>query len=154
MIDVRPPRTSLAAPIEKTLDSKTLELLALASFRSIFGQGVVVPLRKEGMMDMDLVIRDSNVLLNMNSIQAHAPELLIWRFTFAYQGKPVVEYGRGIKNDMKLHFPQLLFLLVSMWRDKRRQNQARLRADRKRDREMAATALAPPTAGAGTGRSP
>jgi hypothetical protein len=135
------------APIVKTLDSKTIELLALAGFRSVFGEGVRVPLRREGMMDMDLVVRDSNVLLNLNSVQMHVPELVIWRFTFAYQGKPVVEYGRGVKNDMKIHFPQLLFLLVAMWRDKRKKNRATARGEVVRDREMVTMSMSDPNAG-------
>ncbi|HXQ79571.1 MAG TPA: hypothetical protein VN819_05110, partial [Thermoplasmata archaeon] len=109
----------------KTLDTKTIEVLALSVFRTMFADGLRLPLKVEGMMDMDVVIRDSNVILNLNEVHVNVPELLIWRITFAYQGKPVIEYGRGIKNDTKIHIPQLCFLLVAMWREKRRQLKAK-----------------------------
>jgi hypothetical protein len=119
--------------VGKRLDSQTVEVLALTVFRAIFGHGVRVPLKMKGVMDMDLVVKDGNVLLNMNQMQLEGPELKVWRFTFAYHDKPVVEYGRGIKNDMKIHFPQLTFLLLTMWRDHRRNYKLRLREARARE---------------------
>jgi hypothetical protein len=129
------------------MDTKTLEVLALSAFRTIFGRGLHVPLKMEGVMDMDLVVRDDNVILNLNEVQLRVPELLIWRFIFAYQGKPVVEYGRGIKNDMKIHIPQLCFLLVAIWRDKRKKIKARAAADAARDREMVTLSMTDPKTG-------
>jgi hypothetical protein len=90
----------------------------------------------QGLMDMDLVVKDNNVLLNLNQVQAAVPQLSIWRVTFAYHGKPVVEYGRGIKNDVKFHYPQLCFLLLAIWRERRRKNQAVARGETARDRDM------------------
>jgi hypothetical protein len=132
------PPMDARSPTNKTLDTKTIEVLALSVFRSIFGRAVRVPIKVPGMMDMDLVVRDNNVILNLNKIEVHAPELLIWRVVFAYQGKPVVEYGRGIPNDMKIHLPQLCFLYLAIWRDKRKLLKARAAANALRDREMIA----------------
>jgi hypothetical protein len=123
-----PPSKGSVVPGEG-LDVKTVELLALSVFRTIFGHGVRVPLKVEGVMDMDLIVRDTNVILNLNQIQMHGPELSVWRLVFAYQGKPVVEYGRGIKNDMRIHIPQLCFLLLAIWRDKRKIVKAKAAAD-------------------------
>jgi hypothetical protein len=119
----------ISTPFEKTLDTKTVEVLALSVFRTLFRDGLHLPLKKEGLMDMDLVVKDNNVLLNMNTFQSEVPELSIWRITFAYRDKPVVEYGRGIKNDMKIHLPQLFVLLIAIWREKRKKLRARARGE-------------------------
>jgi len=131
----------------KTLDTKTVEVLALAVFRTLFRDGIHVPLKMNGTMDMDLVVKDNNVLLNMNQVHTSVPELSIWRITFAYRGKPVVEYGRGIKNDMKVHIPQLCFLMLAAWREKRKNNQARARGDRTRERELVTMSVTEPNTG-------
>ncbi|MGA3022296.1 MAG: hypothetical protein ABSE66_05770 [Thermoplasmata archaeon] len=136
-----------AVRFEKTLDTKTVEVLALAVFRTLFRDGIHVPLKMNGTMDMDLVVKDNNVLLNMNQVHTSVPELSIWRITFAYRGKPVVEYGRGIKNDMKVHIPQLCFLMLAAWREKRKNNQARARGDRTRERELVTMSVTEPNTG-------
>jgi hypothetical protein len=136
MIELQDPRPETFAPFERTLDSKTVEVLALAVFRTLFRDGVHVPLQMKGMMDMDLVVKDNNVLLNLNQVHAEVPQLSIWRITFAYRGKPVVEYGRGVKNDMKIHLPQLCFLFLAIWRERRRKSKARARGEAARDQEL------------------
>lgn len=129
MTGVKIDRSELGEIAGQLLDMKKLEVLARTVFRAIFGKGVRVPLKLAGVMDMDLVIQDTNVIVNLNKLQMQAPEFLIWRFIFAYQGKPVLEYGRGIRNDLKIHLPQLFFLLFTLWRDRRRKIRARARAD-------------------------
>jgi hypothetical protein len=109
---------------------KAVEMLASGVFQAIFRDGVRVPLKMKGLMDLDLVIKDNNILINMNQVQGEVPELSVWRITFAYRGKPVMEYGRGIKNDIKIHFPQAIFLLLAVWREKRKKNRARGVANR------------------------
>jgi len=135
------------APVERTLDSKTVEVLALAVFRTLFKDGIHVPLQMKGLMDMDLVVKDNNVLLNMNHVQAEVPQLSIWRVTFAYRGKPVVEYGRGIKNDMKIYYPQLFFLFLAIWQERRRKSKARARGEAARDRELVTMSMTAPSPG-------
>jgi hypothetical protein len=141
------PASQPVVPLDKTLDTKTVEVLALALFRTMFRQGIRVPLKVPDLMDMDLVVRDNNILLNMNKVQIDPPQLLIWHLTFAYQGKPVVEYGRGIKNGMKLHYPQLIFLLMAMWRDKRRKIRENARGAAARTRELVRVSVTDPRTG-------
>jgi hypothetical protein len=136
MMERQTPRPDPVGPVQRTLDSKTVEVLALAVFRTLFKDGVHVPLQMEGLMDMDLVVKDNNVLLNLNKVQAQVPQLSIWRVTFAYHGKPVVEYGRGIKNDMKVYYPQLCFLFLAIWQERRRKSKAKARGEAALDREM------------------
>jgi hypothetical protein len=131
----------------KPLDTKTIEVLALAAFRSVFGQGVRVPLKMPGVIDMDLAIRDSNVILNMNHVQLDVPDLVLWRFTFAYQGKPVVEYGRGLKNGMKIHLVQLVKLLLTMWRTRGDKIKARAVAEKAMHRDMLSKPISEPATG-------
>jgi hypothetical protein len=128
----------------KPLDTKTIEVLALAAFRGVFGKGVRVPLKIPGVIDMDLAIRDSNVVVNMNQVQLDVPELVLWRFTFAYQGKAVIEYGRGLKNGMKIHFGQLFALLLTMWRTRSDKIKARAKSEKAVHREMISVALTDP----------
>jgi hypothetical protein len=130
------PPPDLGPSVKKTLDSTTVEILALTVFRAIFGQGVHVPLRVKGVVDVDLVVRDSNVLVNLNEIELTRPQLTIWRVIFAYHGKPVFEYGRGIKRDFKIHFPQLVVLLVTMWKNSRSRRKAIARGELVTDREL------------------
>jgi hypothetical protein len=124
------------SPSQRKLDMKTVEVLGLAVFRTLFRDGVHIPLKMNGMMDMDLVVKDNNILLNMNHVSAEIPELSIWRVTFAYRNKPVIEYGRGIKNDFKIHYPQACFLLLAIWKEKRRKNRAAARGEVALDRDL------------------
>jgi hypothetical protein len=117
---------------ERTVDTRTIEMLALTVFRAVFREGIHVPIKLEGVTDMDLLVRGSDVTLNLNQIQVQAPQLVIWRITVAYQGRPLVEYGRGIRNDVKLHLGQLLFLLLELWREKGRTRRALARAEKDR----------------------
>jgi hypothetical protein len=143
MVDAHDPPSVPSKPGSRTLDTKTIEVLALAVFRTLFGRGIRVPIKREGMVDLDLMVQDNNIVLNLNRVELHAPELLIWRMIFAYQGKPVVEYGRGIKNDMKIHWPQLLILFLHIWRDKRLKRRTRIADDAARDQEMVARVSVP-----------
>jgi hypothetical protein len=136
MAEISPEPTSAEAPIAKKLDVKTAEVLAMAVFRTLFRDGIHLPIQVEGAVDMDLVIKDNNILLNLNQVQLNPPELLIWRLTFAYQGKPVIDYGRGIKDDMKIHFPQLCFLMFALWRERRKKYRARALGEKARARAL------------------
>jgi hypothetical protein len=121
---------------KKAFDSTTAEVLALTVFRAIFGHGVRVPFKMKGIVDMDLIVKDGNVVFNLNEFEATRPTLTVWRLTFAYRGKPVVEYGRGIKNDVKIHFPQLCIFLFSVWRGNRRRRMALAKAEEITLREL------------------
>jgi len=145
MTKVTDPLLAAVAPTERRLDSKTVEVLALAVFHTLFKDGIHIPLKVEGKMDMDLVVKDNNVLLNLNRVGMHVPELSIWRVTFAYKGKPVLEYGRGIKGDTKIHLPQLCFLLLAIWQEKRRMNRAKARGEDARERELVALSASVPS---------
>jgi hypothetical protein len=129
------PPADLVIPIEKSLDSRAIEVLALTAFRALFGQGIHIPLKVQDMVDMDVVVKDGDILLNLNNFKLEGPELTVWRIVFAFHGKPVLEYGRGIKNDLKIHYPQLCVLMFATWRESlnKRKLRARLKAGRSQE---------------------
>lgn len=114
--------------IERVIDVATVEVLALAIFRVIFGRGVRVPLKREGFIDMDIVVNDKDVLLNTNEFLFEVPELAVWRFIFAYKGKPVLEYGRGVKHRIKIYYYRMFCLLLAMWWVGRKKRNAQAKA--------------------------
>jgi hypothetical protein len=131
----------------RKFDVRTVEVFALTAARTLFGkEGLRIPLKLQDVLDMDLVVQDNNVVLNMNEVHLTAPELSVWRFIFAYRGKPVVEYGRGIKDDMKIHFPQMILLLLVLWRERGRKHSAKARADAAKNRALLALAATHPAA--------
>jgi hypothetical protein len=147
LIGAPTPPTEEVAPLAKTLDSKTVEVLALAVFRTLFKDGIHVPIEMEGLVDMDLVVKDNNVLVNLNRVQAGVPQLSIWRVTYAYRGKPFLEYGRGVKNDMRIHYPQLFVLLAALWRERRNKKRTEARFEAARERELLVMSKSPPNGG-------
>jgi hypothetical protein len=153
MTETPGPQPGVRTLIERKLDVKTVEVLGLAVFRTLFRDGVRIPLKMDGMMDMDLVVKDNNILLNMNRVSAAVPELSIWRITFAYHGKPVLEYGRGIKNDLKVHWPQACFLVLAIWKQKRQRSRAEARGAKANDRNLVTMSVDGPAPGT-TGEVP
>lgn len=107
-------------PLERLIDIPSIELATYAMFRSIIGRGIHIPLKREGIIDMDIVVKDRDIVLNTNQLQFELPSLAIWRIIFAYQGKPIMEYGRGVKNNMKIYRLRLLRLLLQVWWNGRR----------------------------------
>jgi hypothetical protein len=116
-------------PVERALDPAMVEVLAHTVFRRLFPEGVRVPIRMSGLIDMDIVVKDNNVLLNVGRVEAELLPLSVWRITVAHRGHPVVEYGRGVRNDAKIHIPRLCFLLLASWAERRRRYKVRARAE-------------------------
>jgi len=102
-------------PLERLIDIPSIELATYAMFRSLVGRGIRIPLKREGLIDMDIVVKDRDVILNTNQLQFELPSLAIWRLIFAYKGEAIIEYGRGVKNNMKIHRWRLFKLLLQMW---------------------------------------
>ena len=102
-------------PLERFIDLPSIELATYAMFRSLVGRGIRIPLKREGLIDMDIVVKDRDIVLNTNRLQLELPSLAIWRIIFAYKGEAVIEYGRGVKNNIKIHRWRLFKLLLQMW---------------------------------------
>ena len=118
-----PGRTSLADFLEAVrssrlagaVDVSTLEIAALTVFRALFGQGVAIPIKREGLVDMDIVVMGKDIVINTNQVLVELPELTIWRVIFSYRGQPILEYGRGVPNKVKVHKVRALVLWAGMW---------------------------------------
>jgi hypothetical protein len=92
-----------------------LEVISYAIFRAMFGKSIMVPLKVEGVIDMDFAVKNNDVTLNTDVIALTPPQLQIWRFIFSYKHKPVLEYGRGIESGVKIHYWRAFLLLLAMW---------------------------------------
>jgi len=97
------------------VDLSTMEMAALTMFRVLFGQGVAIPIRREGIADMDIVVMGKDIVINTNRLVLELPELTIWRVIFTYKGRPILEYGRGVPGRVKVHKVRALLLLVGLW---------------------------------------
>ena len=108
-------RMSRVQRLERVIDINTIELLTFAVVRALFGRGVRVPIKREGIIDMEIVIKDKDIIFNTNEIMFEFPDMAIWRIVFAYKGKPIVEFGRGVKGRVRIHRMRLMAVLLRMW---------------------------------------
>ena len=115
-------------PISRILDISTVEIITYAFFRAIFGKNIHIPLKRKGVMDMDIAVENDNVIVNTNDVSFAPPDLKIWRFIFTYKNKPIIELGRGIKRGMKIHYGNALIFLLAMWSGGRKTRKAQEKA--------------------------
>ncbi len=114
--------------ISRILDISTVEVVTYAFFRAMFGKGIHIPLKKEGVIDMDITVDNNDVILNTNDVSFVPPQLNIWRLIFTYKNKPIIEFGRGIKRGMKIHYGSALIFLLAMWSGGRKTRKAQEKA--------------------------
>ena len=77
---------------------------------------------------MDIAVENNDVILNTNDVSFVPPQLQIWRLIFTYKNKPIIEYGRGIKRGMKIHYGSALIFLLAMWSGGRKTRKAQEKA--------------------------
>ena len=114
--------------ISRILDISTVEVITYAFFRAMFGKSIHIPLKREGVIDMDITVDDNDVILNTNDVSFVPPQLNIWRLIFTYKNKPIIEFGRGIKRGMKIHYGSALIFLLAMWSGGRKTRKAQEKA--------------------------
>jgi hypothetical protein len=112
----------------RILDISTVEVITYAFFRAMFGKHIHIPLKREGVIDMDITVEDNDVILNTNDVSFAPPQLNIWRLIFTYKNKPIIEFGRGIKRGMKIHYGSALIFLLAMWSGGRKTRKAQEKA--------------------------
>ncbi len=101
--------------LQRIINLSNVELAAYAFSRALFPKGVQVPIYVKGMVDMDVAIKDTNVIINTNDVSFEPPPLQLWHLFFTYKGKPVIEYGQGVKNMIKIHHYRAIVFLLAMW---------------------------------------
>jgi len=106
--------------IERPIDLSTLEIITYALFRVVFGGGVRIPIKREGMVDVDITVKGKEVTVNTNQMYFAPPELTVWHIVYMHKGKPVIEFGRGVKKGMKIHRLRALLLVFELWMGSRR----------------------------------
>lgn len=128
-------------PPGRPLNLATVELASYMLFRAIFGRGIRVPIRVPEGIDMDIVVRKRNILLNTNSFELLVPKLSVWHITYAYRGHPIIEMGRGVGDAVKIHWWNSLVLILTMWWTGRRTRRRLERAarDAKRQKTLLAS---------------
>jgi hypothetical protein len=114
--------------ITRILDISTVEVITYAFFRAMFGKSIHIPLKREGVIDMDITVDNNDVILNTNDVSFVPPQLQIWRLIFTYKNKPIIEFGRGIKHGMKIHYGSALIFLLAMWSGGRKTRKAQEKA--------------------------
>jgi hypothetical protein len=121
------PRPSVApeARSDRPINLATVEVIAYALFRAVFGTGVRIPLRKEGLVDADVTIHGKDITINTNELYTVVPELKIWQITYTHKGKPIMQMGRDVPNGIKLHRWNALRLGLSVWKQAKASDRAR-----------------------------
>jgi hypothetical protein len=114
--------------ISRILDISTVEVITYAFFKAMFGKRIHIPLKREGVIDMDITVDNNDVILNTNDVSFAPPQLNIWRLIFTYKNKPIIEFGRGIKRGMKIHYGSALIFLLAMWSGGRKTRKAQEKA--------------------------
>jgi hypothetical protein len=132
----RPAQDAPKPKVSKAFDVSFAEELVYLAIKKMFSGGITIPIRKEGMADLDIVIKDKDVVLDIDKFYPSQPLLHVWRVTFAYKGEPLAYYGRGVKGDLKiLPFPMARFL-IQQWYQKR----TRLKLEKRQARALAGKA--------------
>ena len=117
--------------INRPIDLHTIEMISYAVVRALFSQGISLPIKREGIIDMELTVKGKDIILDTKELfPITLPDLVIWRVIYAYKGKPVAELGRGVKKGLKIHSFRGLVMLVDIWRGNRKQRKLKKRLER------------------------
>lgn len=106
--------------LKEPVDLALIEEVAYFVIKRVFREGVRIPIRKEGVADLDVIIKGNNLMIDVNRLFLDGPKLSVWRITFAYKGEPLVLFGRGVKGDVKIHPLRMARFLTRVWMEKRR----------------------------------
>ena len=106
--------------ISEVVDINTLEVISYWIFRIAFGRELHIPIKKEGVADIDVHINNKDVVVNTNQLYFAFPELVVWHIIYTHKGRPVLEIGRGVKKGLKVHRINALRLLLEVWMGSKR----------------------------------
>jgi len=119
--------------ISEVVDINTLEVISYWIFRIAFGKELHIPIKKEGVADIDVHINNKDVVVNTNQLYFAFPELVVWHITYTHKGRPVLEIGRGVKKGLKVHRINALRLLLEVWMGSKRAEKESKMAELKQD---------------------
>jgi len=121
-------RSAKEAVLDRKLDVGTVEVITYALFRAIFGYGVNIPIKRPGIVDMDVTIKGKDINVNTNDFYFNIPDLIVWRVVYSHQGTPIMEFGRGVDKGFKVHRLQALKLFLTLRSMSKQATKARLAA--------------------------
>ncbi|KAF5050137.1 hypothetical protein DSECCO2_432500 [anaerobic digester metagenome] len=100
--------------LDRKLDVGTVEVITYALFRAIFGYGVNIPIKRPGVVDMDVTIKGKDININTNDFYFNVPDLIVWKVAYSHQGTPIMEFGRGVDKGFKVHRLNALKLFLAL----------------------------------------
>jgi hypothetical protein len=121
-----------------------LNLVEMASYtilKTAFKDGVAFPIKREGVVDMDVAVEGKEITINTNQLYFSFPELTVWHIVYTHKNKPILEIGRGVKNGMKVHRLNAIRLGLEAWNGTRKQNKEKKRQAIESEREAHQKAL-------------
>ena len=121
-------RSPKDAVLNRKLDVGTVEVITYALFRAVFGYGVNIPIKRPGVVDMDVTIKGKDININTNDFYFNVPDLIVWRVIYSHQGTPIMEFGRGVDKGFKVHRLQALKLFLALRSKSKKATKARLAA--------------------------
>ena len=116
--------------VKKPADYSGIEELVFLALNSVFPGGVKIPIHREGIADLDVIIKGKDIMIDFQGPLADAPALTVWRITFAYEGEPLAVYGRGVKGDVKVFKIRVIKFLWRAMVAKRKRKKAERKAAR------------------------
>jgi len=102
--------------ISRPIDTATLEVILYALFRMVFGRGVDIPIKRPGLVDMDVIVRGKDVIINTNQLYYAMPDLAVWKVSYTHKGKTIAEFGRGIRRGLKINILNAIALFFEVWK--------------------------------------
>ncbi len=121
-------RSPKDAVLNRKLDVGTVEVITYALFRAIFGYGVNIPIKRPGVVDMDVTVKGKDIKINTNDFFFNIPDLVVWRVVYSHQGTPIMEFGRGVDKGFKVHRLQALKLFLALRSKSKKATKARMAA--------------------------
>ena len=121
--------------IQRPIDLGLIEMVSYALFRVAFRNGLSIPIKRDGMVDMDFTVKGKEITINTNQLYFTVPELNVWHIVYQHKGKPILEMGRGVKNGLKIHRMQAIRLGLEMWNGSRKMNKLKLKQLKEADKQ-------------------
>lgn len=120
----------------RTIDLATAEIISYALVRVIFGTGVHIPIKKDGIIDAEVTIRGKDIIINTNEIYANVPDLAVWKVIYTHKGTPIFEFGRNVPKGFRVKRWNALKLGFQIWRQSRERAKVKKRLKIERERAL------------------
>lgn len=121
--------------VQRPIDTGLIELVSYSLFRLAFRNGVSIPIKRDGIIDMNVTVKGKEITVNTNQLYFAVPELNVWHIVYQHKGRPILELGRGVKNGMKIHRLAAIRLGLEAWNGSRKMNKMKRKQLKEEDRK-------------------